>query len=196
MRWIHALLVLVLAASALIGQEHPPEAEAHAPEAAHGDGSWTLWKWANFAILMAALGFLAAKHGGPFFRGRSEEIRKGIADAAAEKQAADARFADVERRLKNLDSEIAALRSGSREEMKAESERLRLETTSLLAKVHMHAEQEIASLGKAARQDLRNYAAALAIELAERRIRERITPQVHAGLISKFAEGMQDGGRR
>ena len=186
------LLPLLLLAFAVIAQT--PEVHEAAP-AEHATDNWTLWKWANFAILMAVLGFLGAKHGGPFFRARGEEIRKGIADASVEKQAADERYAEVSRRLSNLESEIASMRADAREEMNAESERIRLETEQQLAKVHQHAEQEIVSVAKAERQELRNHAASLAIELAEQRIRERISPQLQDALVAKFAGTAREGRR-
>jgi F0F1-type ATP synthase membrane subunit b/b' len=202
MRRAVLLCALVFGTFPLFSQEHPapaPHAEsaetAHGESSGHGD-STTLWKWANFAILLGGIGYLVARKGGPFFLSRSEEIRQGIAQAAAEKKAAEARFAEMEHRLGNLDSSIAELRTGSREEMHAESERFRQETTQRLEKIHTQAEQEIASIVKSARQSLKDYSASLAIELAERRIRERITPQMQDELVAGFAADLPAGGGR
>ena len=56
------------------------------------------WKWANFAVLAAGLGYLVAKNAGPFFRSRSEEIQKGIKDAAQVRAEAEARASAIEKR--------------------------------------------------------------------------------------------------
>ena len=162
----------------------------------HEDSTWTLWKIANFAILATGLGYLFAKKGKPFFEQRTQQIQKGIATAAAEKRGADARFTETERRLANLDSDIAALRASSKEEMNAESERIRQETTQRLAKIHMQAEQEIISITKTARHALKREAAALAIDLAGRRIRESITPDVQGRLVAGFAATLPERGGR
>ena len=53
------------------------------------------WKWANFIILVAGLGYLVAKTLPPLFKSRTEEIQKGIAEAREMKQDADRRSADV-----------------------------------------------------------------------------------------------------
>jgi len=56
-------------------------------------------RWANFLILAIALGYLAKKHGGPFFVERALTIRKDIADAEEVRADAEKRAADVDRRL-------------------------------------------------------------------------------------------------
>ena len=43
-----------------------------------GEKDMTGWKWANFAILAAGIGYLLVKQAGPYFAARSTEIRKGI----------------------------------------------------------------------------------------------------------------------
>ena len=57
---------------------------------------------------------------------------------------------------------------------------------------------EIESTGRAARLELRAYAARLAVNLAEQRIRQRLTPDTHAALFDTFVRGLrapQAGGR-
>jgi F0F1-type ATP synthase membrane subunit b/b' len=199
-RWFAVAVFLSGAAFLAIAQDqvpHPTPAEAHEAQAGeHEDFTWTLWKIANFAILATGLGYLFAKKGKPFFQERSHEIQKGIATASAEKQAADARFGEIERRLANLDAEIAALRASAKEEMNAESERIRLETTERLAKIHTQAEQQIVSITKATREALKSSSAALAIELAGRRMRAHMTPELQDRLVAGFTATLPEGGGR
>ncbi len=145
------------------------------------------WKWANFAILAGALGYLAVKKGGPYFEARSQEIRAGIAEAEKSRAAADARAAEVNAKLVNLDTEILNIRKTLRAEQQHEADRLQRETAAELARVQAHALQEIEASGKAARMELRRYSAHLALELAEGKIRERITPQTQEELTRAFA---------
>jgi F0F1-type ATP synthase membrane subunit b/b' len=200
-RWIVFAAIFCWAACAAVAQDpvpHSAPAEAaHEGQAGeHDESIWTLWKVANFAILAAGLGYLFIKKGKPFFEQRTAEIRKGIESAAAEKRSAEARFAEIERRLSNLDAEIVALRALAKEEMEAEYGRIRLETEQRLAKIRHHTEQEILSIAKMARESLKSYSAALAIDLAGRRIRNRITPEVQQDLVSGFAAALSDGGGR
>ena len=48
------------------------------------------WKWANFAILAAGLGYLIGKNVPPLFRKQSDEIQSALAEAAKIKQEAAA----------------------------------------------------------------------------------------------------------
>jgi F-type H+-transporting ATPase subunit b len=148
------------------------------------------WKWANFAILAVGLGYLVAKHAGPFFASRSAEIRQGIMKAAEVKAEAEARAKAIEARISNLAGEVEALRKSSQEEIAAEGARVSAETTQTIAKIQAQAEQDIASAVKNASLDLKAQAAELALELAEKQIRERLTPQTQDGLVDSFIRNL------
>jgi F0F1-type ATP synthase membrane subunit b/b' len=199
-RWIAFAAIFCWAAFAAVAQDpsHPTPAEtSHEGQSdEHDESIWTLWKIANFAILAGGLGYLFVKKGRPFFEQRTAEIRKGIESAAAERRSAEARLVEVERRLSNLETEIAALRSSAKGEMDAENERIRMETAQRLARIRDHAEQEILSITKMARESLKRYSAGLAIDLAGSRLRSRITPQVQQDLVSGFAAALSDRGGR
>ena len=196
--------VLVLAAALAFGQEahdqekkegghataeHKAEGGEHA--AAEHEGPSELWKWANFAILAGVLGYLIGKNAGPFFEGRSQQIKKDMLEAAAARKDADVRAADVERRLSNLEAEIAGLRAEAQKEAAAETERLTRQTASEIAKIQANAEQEIAAAGKAARMDLKRYSAHLAAGLAEQKIRTRMTPDTQNELVQNFVHNLK-----
>jgi F-type H+-transporting ATPase subunit b len=180
--------LLAAAFSIAVPGQQPPDAPSHEPgqevqEEHHGEDHVTLWKTANFLLFAGALGYFLYKHGGPFFRTRTEQIRRGITEASKLREEAEARYALMERRLANLGDEIENLRRTAREESAAEGERIRQETRKDLQKIHAQAELEIAAAGKAARQELRAYAAELAVSVAKQRIRERITPELDDRLV-------------
>jgi F-type H+-transporting ATPase subunit b len=166
------------------------EAQAeHAGQAEHGLSR--IWIWANFFILAGGLGYLAVKQAGPFLKQRGEEIRKGIEDAARVKSDADARAAAIEQRLTNLEADIEELRTRGAQEIAAESERISRETSQSVAKIKTQAEQEIAAAGKGARQELKVYAADLALQLAEKKIRAELTSEIDAGLMRNFVDNLR-----
>ncbi len=188
------LLALACGAGLLLAQEHAPAEAAKGGEHAKAEGGhgeehgdpmiW--WKWANFVLLAGGLGYLLAKNLPPFFRSRTEEIQRGITEAAALKKDAEARLAQMESRLGKLDAELAALRDGAKAEITAEGERLQVETRAALAKIQSNAEQEIAAATRAASASLRAEAAELAVKLAAGRIQARMTPETQAELVSRF----------
>jgi F-type H+-transporting ATPase subunit b len=159
--------------------------------AAEEEGSMDIWKWANFLILAGGIGFLIGKHAGPFFAARSAGIRKDMEDSLAQRQEAEARAADVERRLANMEADIAALRDAGQRDSQAEAERMERHTAAEIAKIQAHSEQEIASAGKAARMELKRYAADLAVELAEQKVRARMTPDAQDALVQGFVRNLK-----
>ena len=148
-------------------------------------------KWANFLILAGALGYLIGKHAGPFFAARSGSIRKDMVESEQQRQKAEAQAAAVDRRLANLEKEIAALRGEAQAEAQAENQRMGRHTAAEIAKIQAHAERDIASAGQAARTELKRYSAQLAVELAERKIRARMTPQTQDALVRGFVRDLK-----
>ena len=97
----------------------------------------------------------------------------------------------MDRRLANLEKDIAALRGQSETEAKVETERMAQQTAAEISKIQAHAEQEIASAGKAARMALKRYAAELAVGLAEQKVRARMTPDTEDALVQGFVRNLK-----
>jgi len=163
-RLIYPVLLLGLAAFPALRAQASAETAASSEK---GEGSLKGWEWANFVILAAGLGYLAGKRGGPFFSARSRQISKDIADAAELRKQAEERAAEVERRLAGIESCIAALREEAQNEARA-------------------------AAAKAARADLKRHSAELAVDLAERLIRERMTPDAQDELVREFIRHLED----
>jgi F0F1-type ATP synthase membrane subunit b/b' len=147
MKRLALLLALCVPATVFPAQE----TEAKEAHEAGEEGHLELWKWANFLVLAGALGYLIGKNAGPFFDARSASIRQDMEDSLRQRQEAEARAAEVDRRLASLEADIAALRGESQREAQTETDRMARQTAAEIAKIQAHAEQEIASAGKAAR---------------------------------------------
>ena len=154
-------------------------------------GSLQIWKWANFVVLAGGLGYLIGKNGGPFFAARSVKIRKDMTEAGDARKEAEARAAEVDRRLANLEAEIAALRADSGQEEEAETGRFGRHTAAEIVKTQARGEEEIAAAGKAARLELKRYCADLAVGLAEQKIRARMTPETEDELVRGFIRDLK-----
>ena len=76
-----------------------------------GDGNLQMWKWANFLVLAGALGYLMGKTLPPLFASRSQAITKDMVESQRIRQDAEARAADVERRLAAIETCMALLTS-------------------------------------------------------------------------------------
>ena len=193
------LLITAAFAACFIFAQHAPQGTEHAKAAVeHGKDHaqapmpneiW--WKWANFAILAAGLGYLIGKNAGPFFRTHTEEIQQGIRDAAAVRAEAEARATEIEKRIANLNAEVEALRQKSHEEIAREGERVSAETARLIAKIQRQAEADIASAAKNASQELKAYSAELAIQMAAQQIEQRMTQQSQEQLANAFVDDIR-----
>ena len=164
---------------------------AEGKESGGENGTLELWKWANFAVLAIGLGYLVMKNAGPYFASRSKQIQKDMADADAARKAAEAKAADVDRRLASLEGEIGALRAEAQQQGRVEMERMAQRTSEELAKVQERAEQDIAAAAKAARLELKRYSAELALDLAEGKIRSRMTPAAEDELVRGFVQNLK-----
>ena len=174
-------LGLALAVPAIFAQEQP----------AGEEGGLEVWKWVNFALLVAGLGYLTGKNAGPFFAARSRKIREDMAQAEEMWKAAEARAREVDRKLSSLESEIAAFKNEAQLEAQNETRRMKLQTAAEIARIKEHAEQEIAAAGKAARLELKRYSAHLAIGLAEEKVRGRMTPGAQDALVREFVQDLE-----
>ena len=155
----------------------------------HGE-SELIWGSINFVILAAGLGYLIKKNAGPYFAKRSLEIRKGLVEAEAARAESDAKVAEVDRRLANLQAEIDALREGAKQEAEVDAERVRRATAAELARIRTHMAEEIAAAAKSARLELRRYSAELALSLAEQKIAAGMSPETEARLVDGFVAGV------
>jgi F-type H+-transporting ATPase subunit b len=189
-----ASLSVTLASVALWAQdksgvpEPPPTGEK---SAVHEEGDpLAVWKWINFALLALGLGFAIANTVPPLFRSRSAAIQKGIAEAQAIKADAEKRAAAIDARMQSLGTEIEKLRIQSQTEMQQEGERIRTETVVAIGKIEQQAALEIESAGKLAQRSLKEYAAGLALDMAEQRIRARMDASSEAALIDGFVNDL------
>ncbi len=167
--------------------------EAAGGAAAAEKPSVLLWQVLNFLILAGLIGWMAVKQGGPMLTSRKKGIQEGLAAGERAKADADARAAEVQKKLGNLEKQIAELRAGAREEQEREADRIRREAKAEMARIHAQAEQEIESAGKLARIEVQRAAARLAIEIAEQKVRERMTPELQAALLRGFVSDIANG---
>ena len=188
MRRASSVAILLLAGAAWLSAQEG----GAMPEPAAG------WKWANFVLLVAGLGYLIAKTLPPLFKSRTEAraarratIEKGIAEARAIKQDADKRAADVAARTAALGADIERFRVEAKAEMQQEGERIRQETAAQIARLENQAQQEVEMSGKIARRELKSYAAKLSLDLAEQRIRERLSPKTEQELVDAFIHDLE-----
>lgn len=154
--------------------------------------AWWLSVLINFGIVVLAIGYAAKSAFPGLFRDRTSSIQKGMEEARRASADSSARLADIESRLGKLDGEIAAMRSVAEQEAKAEEERLRASAEDEKKKILQAAEQEIAAASNLARRELKQFAAELAVSLAEKRI--TVNDATDQMLVREFARNLTASG--
>ena len=147
-----------------------------------------LWKFVNLLVFVACALYLHRRFGRPVreaLRSRGERIKHDLAKAQEERDQALAKLAEVETRFAGLDAEITTIKERARLEGEAERERIRRATEEEIFRIREHAKREIESAGKAARHELRRFAATESVKLAEEILRIEIGPDDDAKLTSK-----------
>ena len=177
------LLLIPVFAFALSAQE-PAEHKT-------SENNDAMWKWANFGILAVALGYGMAKGLPPLFRSRTKDIQQGISEAQQMKQDAERRSAEMDARLNALGADIEKFRTQSAAEMQQEGDRIGRETAAQIKKLEQQSAVELESVGKTARRQLKEYAAELAMGLAEERLRGRMDNATESALVDDFVRDLE-----
>lgn len=178
------LLVLGFAAPALAAE-------------GHGEGNLArdlLWPAANFALLLGVLVYVARQPIRDFFASRQGRIRGELDAAAQALRDAEARHAEWQRRLVDLDAELARLRADARERAAAERGQILAGAAAAAERIRSDARSAVDQELRRAREDLRREAAELAVELAAEALRSRVTGADRARLVDEFVQTIERSG--
>lgn len=152
-----------------------------------------LWKFVNLALFLGAGVYLLRRPLSDALHSRREGIKRDLLHAQEERDQALAKLAEVEARLQRLGAEKESIREHSQAEANAERERVTHATEIEISKLRDQAQREIESAGKAARQELRRYAAEESVRLAQQVIRRDIRAEDDAQLIGRNIEELGRG---
>jgi F-type H+-transporting ATPase subunit b len=153
---------------------------------------WVFW-CLNFAIVVGViLWFVKSKLVGSL-RERTSLIRKSMDEAKKASDTAMSRLKDIENRLARLDGEVAELKGHAEKDFKAEEQRIQAAAADDARRVVEFAETEISAAAKAARRELKSFAAELAVNLAEKKI--QVDPQTDQRLVSTFVNDLGKDGK-
>jgi F-type H+-transporting ATPase subunit b len=145
-----------------------------------------LYKVINFVILVGGLGYVLRKPLAEFFSSRTASIRKGLDEGRKALEASQAQLQVVEEKLRHLEEEIAAFKASAAREMEAERQRLQQTAAAEAARIVESARLHMDTAVRAAKLELKNYAAQQAVTLSEELIRTRLDEPGRKRLVSQF----------
>lgn len=163
-----------------------------AEEAGHG-AEWKEWLWKilNFAILVFILVKFLGKPFKNFLKQRTELIEKTLKEAREAKELAAKALAEVEDRLKSKDKEIQDIISISERSARVEYDQLIKQGEEMKEKVIAQAKSNIDYELKAAIDTIKAEAVEIAMELAEKKIKERLSEKEQMRLIEESLSRME-----
>jgi len=150
------------------------------------EGRELLYKFINVSLLVGTLAYLLRKPAAEFFAQRSASIRKGLEEGRKALEASQAQLKTVEQKLQHLEEEIAAFKASAGREMEAERQRSKLAEAEEAEKIFQAARAQTEVALRAAKLELKSYAAEQAVQLAEEIIRRRLDEAGRKKLVEDF----------
>ncbi len=151
-----------------------------------------VWRILNFAILVIILFKFLNKPLKDYLRQRKELIEKSIKEAQEAKEIAMKALAEVEERLKVKDKEIEEIISSAKGSGEREKQRLIEDGEKLSVKILEQAKTNIDYELKKAKEAIQSEAADAAIQIAEEKIKTKLTKDDQERLLQeslKLLEG-------
>jgi F-type H+-transporting ATPase subunit b len=158
------------------------------------DTSYLISLILNFTGIILLFYFLFRAKIPQMFRDRTNFIQKAIRDAQAASAEATEKLKNVEARLAKLDSEVAGFRAEVEKQAAAEEERIRTAAEEDKRRVVESAKMEIDAVARNARRDLKSYAAALAVDIAGKRI--KLDERSDNALVREFVDQLGKDGKQ
>ena len=169
--------------------EHAAADEAHGSEHAVRD---TIARLLNFGILIGVLVYFLKGPLGAYLSGRSAQIRQDLVTAAEMRRTATAQLEAIQQKLAALPAELTALKARGEEDVRAEEARIAQAAATDRERLIDQTRREIDMRLRLARRELTEYAAHLAVSIAEERIRRTITPEDQLRLVDRYTAQLGD----
>lgn len=172
----------LLACAALASASSGGAEGAHSPSIIQA----YLWPVINFLVLVAVMVFMFKKMDVKgYFKKRTELIEQTLREAREAKELARKALAEVEERLKTKDAEIAEIMASAKQSGEKEKAVLVEEGDRLKAKILEQAKTNIDFELKQAKEAIKQEAVLIAMELAEKKIREKLTKDEQMRLLEE-----------
>jgi len=147
-----------------------------------------IWRCINFAVLVGLLVYFVRKPIRNALQNRRAEIEKTLADAAAARDAAEARAKEYQEKLARAAAEIESIYAAIRREGELERDKILASAREMAAKIELEADAKAASAVARARMELRAEAAQLAVQLAEELLAKNVTAADQKRLVDEYMQ--------
>lgn len=142
-----------------------------------------MWKIINFGVLIIILWKFGKKPIQNALIQRTELIEKSLKEAKEAKEAALKAMQEIEQKLKTKDEEIKAIVAAAQKSGELERNRIIEESARLQEKILEQAKTNIEFELKHAKEQIKAEAVNLAMELAEKKLKEKMTKEEQERLL-------------
>jgi len=183
---VTALTVILGSAVPALAAEGAAHAGGHGEESGGGHAMLLVWQTVNFVLLLAVLAYFARKPIQNFFASRRTGIGASLDEAASLLAEAERRYAEWQRKLIDLDRDLERIRTEGHQRAQDDRELILAEAQAAAERIHKNAVATIEQELRRAQAELRNEAAVLATEIAERILREKLGDSDRDRLLDEF----------
>jgi len=162
--------------------------------ASGGEGDVTkdlLYRVLNLVLLIGVLVYFARKPIQGFFSDRRNQIRDSLDSASELCRRAESRYSKWQRKLADLEDELASIRETARERAEREREQILADARAAAERIEHDARSAVDQEVRRAKAQLRDEASELAVELAAEILREQVTTQDRERLFDEFLERIE-----
>ncbi len=156
--------------------------------------TWKDWIWPviNFSILAVVLVLAGRKPVKEYFRKRTELIEKSLQEASDAKAFARKTLEEVRDRLRNTDKELEKILEAARKSGEKEKEAIIAEGERLKERIIEQAKANIDFELQKAREKIKSDAALMALDIAEKQIKEKLGRKEQDEIIDDYIQRLED----
>jgi len=155
-------------------------------------GDW-LPRLINFAIIVGLLVFFLRKPVRDMFKNRTAEIAKAMEESKNARERALAALAEMERKAREMDAETRTMIADAQARGEKDKQALIEEGRKIVRDIQEQVKIGVDIEVEKAKADLATEAARLAVDLAEGKIKDKITRQDHERIVKDYITSV--GGR-
>ncbi|HXY54103.1 MAG TPA: ATP synthase F0 subunit B [Nitrospirota bacterium] len=179
---IHTLSMILASGIAMAAEEGPAEQTTFL-------GDW-LPRLVNFGIIAAIVIYFTRKPIRDFFKNRSVEIAKAMQESKEARERAIAALEAMERKIKDVEAETNKLIAEAQSRGEKDRQAIIEEGKKVVADIQAQVKQGIDIEVQKAKNELAVEASLLSIDLAEGRIKEKISSQDHERIVKEYIAKM------
>jgi F-type H+-transporting ATPase subunit b len=155
-------------------------------------GDW-LPRIINFAIIVGLLFYFLRKPVRDLFKNRTAEIAKAMEESKAARERALAALAEMERKAREMDAETLTMVADAQARGEKDKQALIEEGRKIVRDIQEQVKIGVDIEVQKAKADLATEAARLAVDLAEGKIKDKISKQDHERIVKDYIASV--GGR-